>query len=248
MCIMALAVILFVVLYQRKVIKHHVEMEELNAQSELEILRASIQSEDEERKRISAELHDDIGATLSSAKLFLNFKDGDIGSEQIEISKTLIDESLHKIRLVSNKLRPSSLSALGLTAAVKNMLDLLNKSGQVEATMGISHELPRLDRHTELHVFRLIQEITTNITRHSGAKNISVKLFANQNLNVTISHNGKGITEPEFAELLKSSSGQGLKNLVNRLRIVDGKIYHSCEGDIFKTEITIPLTHEKAKN
>lgn len=245
MFVMALAVILFVVLYQRRVIKHHIELKVINAQKELEILKASIQSEEEERKRIAQELHDDVGATLSSARLFLTSTQGEINKEQLAISKSLIDDSLNKIRSVSYKLQPSSLITLGLRSALSNNIDLLNKSNQLRASLIVDDNFHRIDSYTELHVYRIIQEVITNITKHAHATTLHVELFSNTQLTIRISHNGMGMTNDLYDELIASSSGQGLKNITNRIRIVNGKIQHLFENGMFLVLICIPFPNDR---
>lgn len=245
--VMTLAVILFVVLYQRKVIKHHIELKMLNTQKELEILKASIQSEEEERKRIATELHDDVGATLSSARLFLNSANTDISRDQIHLSKSLIDDSLNKIRAVSYKLQPSSLITLGLQSAIKNNIDILNKSGQIEAIFLDVEGFPRIDSYTELHVYRIVQEVITNVTKHANAKELTIEMLVDCDLQIRIHHNGDGMTSSQFENLAKSSTGQGLRNIKNRIRIVNGEIEHSFENGLFVILICIPRTNEKTK-
>ncbi len=246
MFIMSMAVILFVVLYQRKVIRHQLELKILNTQKELEILKASIQSEEDERKRIAEELHDDVGATLSSARLFLNLGSSNGDNEQLNISKSLIDESLQKIRAVSYKLQPSSLNTLGLVSAIKNNIELLNKSGNIHATLAVDGDYHRMDKNIELHIYRIIQEIFTNLTKYSKANQLWINLQFNSLLiQIDIRHNGQGLTDESFDKLRTSTTGQGLKNIHNRLRIIKGQIAHTSESNFSSIHITIPAPHEE---
>ncbi len=245
MFLMAIAVILFVVLYQRRVIKHQMELKILSTLRELEILKASIQGEEEERKRIADELHDDVGATLSSARLFLDTANGTINTEQIAISKSLIDDSLSKIRAVSYKLQPASLITLGLPSAVKNMVDMLNKSGQLQVSLHVPEGFPRLVSYTELHLYRILQEVITNITKHTGAKQIDLDFIFESNIQVRIIHDGEGLTNQKFKEHEFTSTGQGLRNLTNRIRILDGKIDFYKEDNLFSVLIRIPFLNDK---
>lgn len=244
MLVMAFGVILFVVLYQRRVIKHQLDLKLLNAQKELDVLKASIQSEEEERKRIAQELHDDVGATLSSARLFLNTQASHITEEQIAISKTLIDDSLSKIRMVSYKLQPNTLINLGLQSALENMIEILNKSGNMKANFEVYKDIPRMESYAELHVYRVIQELITNITKYSNASQVTLTLNMDTRIRIIVIHDGNGMTNEQFEELSKSAKGQGLKNIQNRLRIVNGIIEFLRIEDYYRILVFIPLPHE----
>jgi two-component system NarL family sensor kinase len=245
MLVMAFGVILFVVLYQRRVIKHQLDLKLLNAQKELDVLKASIQSEEEERKRIAQELHDDVGATLSSARLFLNSQASHITEEQITISKKLIDNSLSKIRMVSYKLQPNTLINLGLQSALENMMEMLNKSGKVKATFEAYRDIPRMESYAELHVYRVIQELITNITKYADASQIDLTINMDTGIRIILIHDGNGMTNYEFDTHIKSHKGQGLKNIANRLRIVQGEIEFMQIDDYYRILICIPLSNEK---
>jgi len=244
MLVMAIGVILFVVLYQRRVIKHQLDLKLLNAQKELEVLKASIQSEEEERKRIAQELHDDVGATLSSARLFLNADVNNITAEQIIISKKLIDDSLSKIRMVSYKLQPNTLINLGLQSALENMIEILNKSGTIKATFEVYRDIPRMESYAELHVYRVVQELLTNITKYANATHLTLTLNLDSRIRIILIHDGNGMTNEQFEELSKSPKGQGLKNIKNRLRIVNGQIEFLKIEDYYRILVFIPLPNE----
>ena len=113
MALMGFTVVFFVVLHQRRVIRHQVELQEIESQRQMELLQASLQSEEEERRRIAAELHDDIGATLASARLYLHQAEKTAtDAAMIQQSGKLVDDSIRKVREVSHKLQPATLEAL----------------------------------------------------------------------------------------------------------------------------------------
>ena len=108
MLALSTGIILFVVQYQRKVIRHKQQLDVINRQKEKELTEAAIRAEEDERMRIAAELHDDVGATLASVRLYLRManKEG-AGSEAFEQSQQLIDETIGKIRSLSHRLQLS---------------------------------------------------------------------------------------------------------------------------------------------
>ncbi len=97
MLLMAMGIIVFVVLYQRRVIQNQIQIEQLNHNKQQELLNASIQSEEEERMRIASELHDDVAPTLASIRLYLSTAASRPDDNSLILqSKALLDESLKK--------------------------------------------------------------------------------------------------------------------------------------------------------
>src|SRR5579872_6269820 len=163
---LASGIIFVVILYQRRIIAHQLELKKINAQKELELIQASIQSEEEERNRIAAELHDDVVATLASARLFLyKAKDASYDEQAINKSKQLLDESISKVRNISHKLQPATLQHLGLERSLQAMTETVNLSGIVNAQYISNAALPRVADNAELAAYRVSQEVVTNILK-----------------------------------------------------------------------------------
>ncbi len=245
MLLMALSVVLFVVMYQRRVIHHQLEVKTINEQKQLELLQASIQSEEDERRRIAGELHDDVGATLSSVGLFLHkAAENSPDSVIIRQSRELIDESIRKIRDISHKLQPAALQSLGLYASLQALADMLNRSGSISLNFHHDHDLPRMPFHTELHIYRIIQELINNIIRHSKASSVTLTCSSfQQNLKILLLHDGYGISKEDYPDLLQKKGSLGLKNIENRLKFVNGSIeFDKVIGINFKASLLIPIT------
>ncbi|MDQ3109480.1 MAG: histidine kinase [Bacteroidota bacterium] len=244
MLLMALAVVLFVVMYQRRIIHHQLEVKTLNEQKQLELLQASIQSEEDERTRIAGELHDDVGATLSSVGLFLHkAAENSPDSLIIQQSRELIDESIRKIRDISHKLQPAALQSLGLYASLQALCDMLNRSGSISLNFHHDQDLPRMSFHTELHIYRIIQELINNIIRHSKASTVTLSCsFFQQELKISLLHDGYGISKKDYPDLLQKKGSLGLKNIDNRLKFVNGSIEFDKESDSnFRSSLFIPI-------
>lgn len=242
MLVLAFGIIFFVVLYQRRVIKHQQELNELNRQKELELVQASVQGEEEERTRIASELHDDVGATLASVKLFLNSQDKEFGDRPVFIqSRALIDDTINKVRSLSHRLQPAVLKQFGPDAALKTFFESFSTTGKVNVVYHPA-ELPRMADDKELAVYRILQELMSNAIKHSGAANISCSCsVAGKYFIASFSHDGKGLTESDFNEQLYKKNAIGLKNITTRLKSVGGSISFEQEAGIYTTKITIPL-------
>ncbi len=244
MSTMAWSVILFVVLHQRRVIRHQLELNELESKKQIELFQAAAQSEEEERQRIAAELHDDVGATLSSARLFLHQAEKHSTSpELIRQSGQLVDDSIRKVRDISHKLQPGTLQSLGLQTALQALSEVYKRSGSIKFDVLPANNIPRLDAHRELHVYRIVQELTNNILKHSKASFIVLQLSERSgDLVLTMQHDGSGLNDHSFNTLLKGKGGIGLKNISSRLQFIKGQIAFSQQSNnSFVTDLKIPL-------
>lgn len=242
MSLMALSVILFVVLYQRRVIRHQAELQAVESQRQMDLMQASLQSEEEERRRIAAELHDDIGATLASARLFLYQAEKSSDPKIIQQSRELVDESIRKVRAVSHKLQPATLQALGLASSLHALAELYNATGTIRIDINEPALLPRLPEHTELHVYRVVQELINNLVKHAHTQKVLITLRSmSDGIVLAVDHNGTGITQGEFETLLNSRSGIGLKNISNRVGFIRGSILFSKTSDGYSIQLKVPI-------
>lgn len=223
---LAIGIIVFVILYQRRVINHQEQIKCLHEQQQHALVQASIQSEEEERMRIAAELHDDVGATLSSVRLFLSrARHNSCNDQVISQSKELLDATIQKIRNISHQLQPSTLQYLGLQKSLQSLADLINRTGAIEAHYNYEPDWPQAAPQTELAIYRIIQETVNNIIKHSGASAIYIAAgMHGPSSYLSISHNGSGLTSKTYHELLHKKGAIGLKNIENRLKSINATI------------------------
>ena len=242
MLVMAMGVILFVVLYQRRVIRHHEELNKLDREKEREVLQASINGEENERMRIASELHDDIGATLASVKLYLHSydKQGDDNSK-LAASSLLIDETLDKVRNISHRLQPSMLKHLGLKKTLISFFSRIGDSGKISTSYSID-DLPMLSEELNLAIYRIVQELTNNTLKHAGANEMSISLSKqNEHLVLLFSHNGNGLSYEAYKDNILKKHAMGLKNIYTRLKTINADITFEQLHNKHHTSITIPL-------
>ncbi len=246
MLVLAIGLILFVVFYQRRVIDQQVHIRRLNQLREKERLEASIQSEEGERNRIAGELHDDVGATLSSARLFLNNPQDE---EAISMSKELIDQGISKLRSLSHSLQPTMLSYVGLEKSLEAYVEMLNRSEEITAGFS-AEEIPRLKGEVELALYRIMQELIQNILKHSQASIISLIAHSTkEDFVLVLIHNGKGLTQEAFERNVYNKGASGLKNILNRLKYINGEIYHEqSKSGGYHTRVTVPLSTSLSDN
>jgi signal transduction histidine kinase len=245
MLTLTLGIILFVVMYQRRVIRHQIEIKQINEQKQQELVFACIQSEEEERMRIASELHDNVAPTLASIKLFLSTAAQKASpAELINESKQLLDDSLQNIRNISHKLQPSTLHYLGLQISLQALADLINRSERIKVSYMNQSKIPRFDDSVELSIYRIVQELMNNIIKHANAGSVTIQsgVYAH-GIEVILTHNGKGITQEMYQDLIYKKGAIGLKNIVNRIKSINALIHFNQQSpEIFSIRIEVPIT------
>lgn len=193
------------------------------------LLTISQSVEENERKRIAADLHDHIGAILSTSKLYLSHKKPE--PHITERASHLLDEAICNLRQIAHQLSPVSLERFGLIPALKNMIQDIAQSGAFSVDLD-SNLQERLAEGHELQLYRIFQELFNNSLKYSQATHVNVKINkVDDMLKCTFVENGIGFNLAEIERLSAAGKGIGLQNIHNRARIMNAKLYlHSAPG------------------
>src|SRR5665213_901820 len=235
MFIMAITLVSVVVFHQRRVIKFNKQLQRMEEEKQQMLLKASINSQEEERQRIAADLHDDAGPLLATARLYLSenliHQEPAVQLQSIFSAKQIIDDTIQLIRNISHSLLPPTLKNFGLEAAIKDQFERINGSGIVNASVRFHDNRERLDDQQELFVFRILQELIANILKHSNAAFIHLTQNAKENkVYFRVHHDGKGILPVSYTHLRAHETGLGLKNIQSRVRVLNGKILFEIDS------------------
>ena len=206
----------------------------------LELQRLSVQLlqiQDEERRRLARELHDELGQQLSGLKLALDT--GDPYKDAAEIAGRALDT----VRNLSYLLHPPLLDEAGLRPALHWYIDGLTKRSKIEISLNlIPAVFPRLSRDIEVTAFRVIQESLTNVYRHSGAQSAHVEIERQLDMVIVrIRDYGKGL-DPQLTDVRASSRlGVGINGMRERIRQLGGefRVLRAEPGTL--VEARIPL-------
>jgi two-component system, NarL family, sensor kinase len=250
MLALTIGLIVFIIFHQRKVIRYQMRLQKMEYDQQKLLLNASIRLQEEERQRIAADLHDDAGPLLATARLYLNENlvnlDKTSQLQSIYNAKQIIDDTIQLIRNISHSLMPPTLKNFGLESAVNDLFQKISGSGSMNASSRFHDYRERLQAENELIIFRVIQELVNNILKHSNASFIHLTQNTSGNkFYIRLHHDGRGITQHDFIKLNKSNVGLGLKNIQSRLKVLHGKIFF--EKDLSQTyyKVTIELVKEE---
>ena len=196
-----------------------------------EALQAREQAREEERRRLARELHDDLGQALSGLKLQLawferRLADGALtdlaaARAKVQMMRDLVDQAVHTVRTVVTELRPEALDRLGLIAALEWQADAFARHAGVRCRFTATAEAADLDMGRATSIFRVFQEMLTNVGRHSGASRVDVVVEElNDELTLLVRDNGRGL-DPA-AQI--SARAFGLLGMRERARLLGGTI------------------------
>lgn len=163
-------------------------------------LKALVQTQDNERKRIASDLHDSLGAMLSTVKLRFNGLQPDFEKNVPEKTArfhdtiTMLDEAIRELRQIAHNMLPVSLSRFGLKAALAAFVDQVNTSRQLKTNLQILGLDQRLPDEVEVAVYRICQELVQNVIKHARATALRIQVIDHKDsLNIIVEDDGTGI-------------------------------------------------------
>lgn len=219
----AVGVILLYLHFRKNLYGQMVEQEELKTKYQNDLLRSSIEVQEEERKRIAQDMHDELGATLSIARMQL---------VQIEQQKNVQPElvnALHQVRItteaalatmrrLSHELMPPQLESFGLIKTLESVSNQISMAKTISISVSAGDDQMRLIPSIELALYRICMEFINNTIKHSNAKQISI-FIARTGDQTSLHYEDDGC---EF-RVQEIHQGLGLKSIEARVNIFESK-------------------------
>jgi|GEM_PF-3310992 PAS domain S-box-containing protein len=209
-------------------------------ETEIKIMHAVINSEEEERKRIAQDLHDSIGPYLSAAKLYVNssaLKGNDIrGGEIRKELSDLLHLAINSVREISGNLGSHVLRSAGLHASLHKFIEQINVTCSIAFNLQIPVTSPFV-QNVEITLYRILVELINNSVKYSSASEIMIKQSeTDRTVLIEYIENGVGF---DVAEALDRHKGMGLYNIHNRISSLGGLVeYNSSPGNGVSVRIT----------
>jgi two-component system NarL family sensor kinase len=239
--VMITFVISFAFFFQRRLIKKQKEFSQIEAmlkKQELASTYALIRGQDEERKRIASDIHDNIGSMLATLKIYSDLivtrqHDHELMHLNQKIN-LLIDHLILDIRKISHSLDTGTLTDFGLRKAVEQLCETIHNSKKVELKCIVDLESP-IGADTSLHLYRVIQELFTNTLKHAGASQIRFEITeVTGEISIIYEDNGIG-----FDTTAQNTTSMGLRNIRSRIMKLGGEfsVQSSPLGSTFIIEI-----------
>ena len=222
------------------------------AEAEQEMRRLSnqiVRTQEEERKNLSRELHDEVGQMLTALRMEIgrieraHVLDSPTFPSTVTETKSLIDRMMRFVRDLAMGLRPSMLDDLGLEPALAWQARDFSRRYNVPVDLHVDGDLERLSDAQRTCIYRVVQEALTNCAKHSGATEIAVTVRGTtESLELTVRDNGRGI-DPSAAR-----SGLGLLGIKERIKNMNGSVEverHPAGGTILQAALPVAASNER---
>jgi signal transduction histidine kinase len=189
-----------------------------------ELSRQLLKAQEEERRRISRELHDETGQALMVLRFQLELLLGEIQTKDAEIkvkdALDVLDRTIEGLRRTIARLSPRVLEEFGLLTAIRRQAQLLAKHTGMKARLDLPEEWAATDHDIEVALYRSVQEALHNVAKHSGASTFAVRLEIRlQNVSLQIEDDGAG-----FSRRVAHTRGFGLTGMRERAAALGGSM------------------------
>jgi signal transduction histidine kinase len=216
-------------------VERDAEVKFLKQEAEVSGLRAMIDGQERERKRVAKDLHDGLGGLLATVKARLSSE-----APAAAVSNQLLDRACTEVRRIAHNMMPQTLALSGLSGSVRDIVAQLNQRGLDTELELIGQPELRLDEDRQAMLLRILQELTHNVVKHARATKLFIQLLDQPSqLLLTVEDNGVGFNA-DFAR--SSGEGIGLANIDSRVAFLGGDIqYDASPGHGTTVSLTVPL-------
>jgi two-component system NarL family sensor kinase len=243
MLVLAGSIILFVVFYQKKMIQEQLKRQLLELDYQQKMMEAALESQENERRRVAADLHDSIGAMLSTIRVGITTKQIN-DPQSLELPKQMLDDTISSVRRISRDLMPSTLEKFGFAQAVKEMCERFQATALMPIHWHETGEIRAMDKNRELMLFRIVQELINNALKHSQATEITITASGGDEIVLSVEDNGIGFDPDTFKTPKQNGQGLGLFNIENRARVLGAKVNFD-KNRKHGSKITLTVSYEK---
>lgn len=223
-------------------------MEAERREAEKQLLSSVIVTEESERKRLARELHDGLGPLMSGIRMSVSALQKQLTDEkQKQIAgnaNKLVQEALKSVKDISTNLSPHMLENFGLVQALKNFINKIGASSELNITYNTTLKNENFPHKIEIIVYRVICEMLTNTVKHAAASQVVINLDQTNNaLMIDYADDGKGFN---LQDVFNKKQGMGLSNMYSRIASINGSVdIDTAKENGIVIKIYIPLNHDE---
>ncbi|MFO7790394.1 MAG: sensor histidine kinase [Bacteroidota bacterium] len=232
----------------RQIFNYIDRMEAERREAEKQLLSSVIVTEESERKRLARELHDGLGPLMSGIRMSVSALEKQLHDDkQKKIAadaKNLVQEALKSVKDISTNLSPHMLENFGLVQALKNFINKVSASGNLQVQFNTNLKDEKLPHKLEIIVYRVLCEMLTNTIKHAGATRAGINIQHTGNaLLIDYYDDGRGF-DPQ--EVINNKQGMGISNIYSRIASINGSVNINASGkNGTNMKIYIPLTPDE---
>lgn len=193
-------------------------------EQEINTINAMVEGQEKERLRIARDLHDNLGGTLAAVKMHignlqLNLETSKNPKELLDKANELISEAYTNVRTIAHERNSGVIAKQGLLPAIQKLASTISSSGGLHIEVHDFGLEERLSNHLEITIFRIIQELVTNVIKHANASELQISLTQHEKeLNIVVEDNGNGFVVGKLQE----KDGMGLGSIERRVEHLEG--------------------------
>ncbi|HRO44277.1 sensor histidine kinase [Agriterribacter sp.] len=224
---------------------HQEQIEFLKKQQQVVSLQSMVNGQETERSRIAKDLHDGLGGLFSTIKMYLSTLQYEQETLQQNAlfakSYHLIDTASEEVRRIAHNMMPEGLMKLGLLHALEDMCSNISAAKQLQVKLQSYGMEQRMNASTEIMLYRIVQELLTNIIKHAQATQAIVQFNREEDrLTVTVEDNGRGFNLKESDD----KKHKGLETIKSRVNYLNGQISIDSETEVGTTVLMEFLINE----
>lgn len=223
--IIIMAVItVFIIKSRKKIFDKEIEKKNLEIEFKNKIFIKTLETQEEERKRIAQDLHDEISSKLIAVSLNLHLFESKKTEESekeniLNLIKNINTTTIETSRRIAHHLFPPILEKFGLNAAIEELANDFNKSKQIAIHYKPEEKLSEIEKDAQLHVYRILQELVNNSIKHGKAKEITIRFNWEETIvKCQYFDDGIGIDKT----IHENGKGLGFINIESRLKAING--------------------------
>lgn len=232
--LLAVFIVYFIITFRKRQMEHLREKKIMQQQFERDAMRAQLEITEATLKKVSDEIHDNIGQSLTLAKLQFRTATQENFQEHFDAGNQMVSRAISDLRNLSRSLSGNFILEHGLVRSIQRELEIVQDSGEITCTFQHKGEHPHLNAQEEIILFRCVQEGLNNAVKHSSGTSIGVNISHNNTgLEIEINDNGNGIPA-------NAPEGLGMKNMRQRIALLKGKLELNSTANGTRLVLFIP--------